>query len=455
MRAASRISAAAVLALAATAQPARADEAELMEKIRRLEARVEELEQERREAPSREMAHDLGRARQDAAASDWTQHVRFSGSSDAGYFAGPRESVFEGASFQIWDSRFFVEAELGRDVTLGETTLVRDVGFLFEWDLVRIGYLFNDVGELYVDFQGIGDSDLVSAQVGRFQLPVGEAYLQYSQGYADRAFVTNPVGGAWWWDEGVRIYGSALENRIGYVASVTNGNTPFNYDENHAKQLTLKLFANPTDWLHVSVSGLRSGQLGSSNQPASGSLWIGETWAQPLGASSPVPTYDHGSIVPTGPSEIDDSYYAGIDVIMRWPDAVKLWLSYGRYAMHSSGPSLYDRALQEWIAELVVQGALVSPLLQPFYLGVRSSGLGTFDDDEGYLLDFRLSDTFGYDMKWLTELSVVAGWHLTRHVTVRAEYTLQDVGVVRGAGSATRDGVTRANLFALEVGADF
>lgn len=455
MQAANRALGLAALAVTALSQPARADEAELMEKIRGLEARVQELEQERQEAPSRDAVRDAARATASDTASDWTQHVRLSGSTDSGYFAGPRDSVFDGGSFEIWDARFFLEAELGRDVTLGETTLVRDVGFLFEWNLVRIGSLTNDVGELYVDFQGIADSDLVSAQVGRFQLPVGEAYLQYSQGYADRAFVTNPVGGPWWWDEGIRIYGSALESRVGYVASVSNGNTNFNDDENHAKQLTLKLYADPTDWLHVSVSGLRSGKLGSSDEAASGSLWLGETWAQPLGNWSPVPTYTNGSVVPTGPNEIDDSLFAGIDVIMRWPDAVKLWLSYGRYSMHSAGPSLYDRALQEWIAELVVQGALVSPLLQPFYLGVRSSGIGTFDDDEGYLLDYRVSDTFGYNMKWLTELSVVAGWHMTRHVTVRAEYTRQNVGVVRGAGGATQDGVTRANLFALEVGADF
>ena len=136
-----------------------------------------------------------------------------------------------------------------------------NVGFTFEWDLVRLGRLQNTVGELYADFQGVLGSDWVSFQLGRFQIPVGEAYLRYSQGYAFKPFVSNPVGAPWWWDEGVRGYGAAPENLWGYVWSVSDGDTPFNTDADGDKQVTLKLFTNPTPWLHLSVSGLRTGEL--------------------------------------------------------------------------------------------------------------------------------------------------------------------------------------------------
>ena len=110
--------------------------------------------------------------------------MRISGSANTGWYGGESDSVTSNDAFQIWDARFFVDAELGRDVRLGETPLVRDIGFVFEWDLVRLGSLQNRVGELYVDFQGLGDQDWANVQVGRFQIPVGENYLRFSQGYA-------------------------------------------------------------------------------------------------------------------------------------------------------------------------------------------------------------------------------------------------------------------------------
>ena len=78
-----------------------------------------------------------------------------------------------------------MEAELGRDIRVGEIDIVRDVGFLAEWDLLRLGVLQNQVGELYADFQGLGGQEWANIQVGRFQIPVGENYLRFSQGYKD------------------------------------------------------------------------------------------------------------------------------------------------------------------------------------------------------------------------------------------------------------------------------
>ena len=153
---------------------------------------------------------------------------------------------------------------------LAETTLVRDVGFMFEWDLVRLGSLQNRVGELYVDFQGIGEQDWANVQVGRFQIPVGENYLRFSQGYQDNPFISNTVGGPWYWDEGLRSYGHI--GKIGWVTSVSDGETQFNFDPNTDKQFTLKLYTDPTPWLHVSVSGLRSGTMGSGTSRSDGRL---------------------------------------------------------------------------------------------------------------------------------------------------------------------------------------
>ena len=428
-----------------------ADDAALLERIQQLEARVADLEQERSERPA-PAAFDANAP--SAGVSSWSDRVQISGSTSTGYFAGPQDSIFAGDAFRVWDARLFVDADLGRNVGLGGTELVRDIGLSMEWNLVRLGYLTNDVGELYVDLQGIANDDWLSLQVGRFQLPVGEAYLRRSRGEDDNPFVTHSVAGAWWWNNGVRFYGGSPDGDVGYVGSVTNAVTAFTDNNNQGQQFSLKLFANPTPWLHLSVSGLRSGQMGSSAGPASGSLWLGETWAMPVGNGTTLPTFTNGVVVPQAPNELSNSLFFCGDAIVTIPDAMRLWLSFGRYAMRSAGPGLYDRDLDAWIAELILQGELLSPALRPFYLALRASGLGTYDDEKGYLLDARLAARFGYDTSSLDAYSVAAGWRITQRVTLRAEYTLEQFGLVRGARTVI-PGSLVDNLFALTVGVHF
>jgi hypothetical protein len=443
-------------ALAPAANVRAASEAELLDIIQQLERRVEQLEtraDDERAQPSR----DSGALAEEQAVYEsgggWADRVRISGSANTGWYGGSRDSVIPQDAFQIWDARFFVDAELGRDVRMGETMLVRDVGMLFEWDLVRLGSLQNRVGELYVDFQGLADQDWANVQVGRFQIPVGENYLRFSQGYRDNPFISNTVGGPWWWDEGVRVYGR--EGIFGWVASVSDGETPFNADPNDDKQVTLKLFADPTPWLHVSASGLRSGSMGSSGSAAMGALWLGESWARPVGAGTGVASYVGGVAVPDGPNRLEDSWLAGGDVILEFPDLVRIWLAGGWYGIDSTGPHLYDRDLYYWIAEMVLEGAAAAPLLAPFYLGLRADGLGTYDSNEGYLLDVRQSGSLGYNAKSLHAYSVLLGWRLTDGVTLRAEYSMRDIDLVNGVTSAIRGNAHDQDLYGVEIGVDF
>ncbi len=452
----------AVLCLLAAAAQAE-DQGSLLRRIEELELRVRELEAERAAATEpRASAGDAGGFDDDPArsepdstsAADWTRRVRISGSANAGYYAGSDASVFPDGSFLVGDSRFFVDAELASDVRLGETVVFRNAGASFEWNLVRLGELENDVGELYGELQGILDSPWLNLQVGRFQIPVGEAYLRYSRGYSDQPFVTNPVGGPWWWDEGVKLYGSDPDARIGYVASLTDGETPFNEDAQSDAQATLKLFANPTPWLHVSVSGLRSGGVGSADDSASGALWLGEAWARAFGAGTGLPNLVGGSEVPDGPDELEDTTLLGADVILRQPGWGHLWLGSGAYRIDSPG-SLYDRELRYGIAELLVEAGLVSPALDPFYLALRAATLGTGDHEKGYLLDVRYSGDFGYNMQELAAYSAALGWRITRNVRLRLEYTHSDIDLVRSAAAALLNPDDRADQVALELGVHF
>jgi hypothetical protein len=431
-------------------------ESELLDIIHRLEERVEQLEtrdQDKDAQPAYEAKALEYQQKDFEKGASWADRVRLSGSAETGWFGGGADSVQPNEEFEIWDSRFFVEAELARDVKLAETTLVRDVGFMFEWDLVRLGSLQNRVGELYVDFQGIGEQDWANAQVGRFQIPVGENYLRFSQGYRNNPFISNTVGGPWYWDEGVRAYGHL--GKIGWVTSVSDGETSFNFDPNTDKQFTVKLYTDPTPWLHLSVSGLRSGVMGSGGSAALGALWLGETFARPIGAGTTVPTFENGVAIADGQNRLKDSWLAGGDVIFHFQDIARLWLGGGWYRIEAEGGNQYNRDLAYWIAELVVEGAAAAPVLAPFYVGLRANGIGTYNSTEGYSLDMRQNANIGYNAKSLEAYTTVLGWRLTDDITLRAEYSINDVGVVRGVTNAIRENAKDQDTYGVAIGVAF
>jgi hypothetical protein len=147
---------------------------------------------------------------------------------------------------------------------------------------------------------------------------------------------------------------------------------------------------------------------------------------------------------------LDETWLLGSDVILDYQDLARLWLGYGRYDIETDGPSLYDRELQYWIAELLLEGRLASRRLERVYLGLRGSGLGTFDEDEGYLLDSRYASTLGYNMAEYMAWSAVLGYRLTPGLTLRVEYTRSLVDLVEGVTDPIRNAAEDVDF----VGAD-
>jgi hypothetical protein len=432
------------LGLLVLARAADAEEGVTRERIEALERRIAELEAERDERRRREEESLLG---------DWTRRLRLSGSMRGGYYAGSDDSPFEDLRFHVWDARLFLDADLGRDLRFGERPLLRNLGLTFEWNLVRLGRIENDVGELYVDFQGLGGRRWLNAQVGRFYIPFGEAYLRYGKNERDEPFITHPVGGVWWWDEGVRLYGTALDGRLGWVASVSDGESEFEVDGDADPQGTFKLYGRPTSWLYLSASVLASGRLGSADEAAQGAPWIGEAWARQFGHWSDVPGFVDGVAVPNAGPVIDSTWMAEADAVLTHARLGRLWLAWGLYDI-DAGDALYDRRLQFWIAEWLLQGRSFAPELAPLHLALRASGLGSYDD-EGYLLDVRQVDTVGYNGESLTVFSLALGWRVNRHVTIRGEYSHSELDLVRGVPREIRRHGGGADFFGLEVGAAF
>jgi len=440
-----------VLAGEAGAQSATsADElAWLRQRVTELQRRVEELE-----------AHEESAARAllsapPAVSAEEGHPVRLGGNATLSWFNGAEDSPFREQGFDVWDARFFLDAELSREVRLDEHVLFRHASLGFEWNLARLANIDNTLGELYVDLRELGGLTWLNAQIGRFQVPVGEAYQRYSRGIQDNPFITQPVAGPWWWDEGVKLFGQDADGRFGYVASITDGEGFANGNGDADVQTTLKLFARPLDWLEVSASALRSGEIGKPDGEEYGALWIGETWALPFGQWTGVPNFQDGAPIADGPEEFANSTLLGGDAFVQLGPHARLWLSGGTLHLDAEHGSTYDRRLKYWLSELSLSGALASPALEPFYLALRANGLGTYDRDEGYALDARYLSTLGFNLRSLEAYSVGAGWRLSEALTLRLEYTLFDLGLVRGVTPEIRDAAKRAGFFGAALGVDF
>jgi hypothetical protein len=433
------------------AAPARADDADprdqelhrLYDEMGQLEKRIADLESDHSPVSA-------------SGAAAWAERVRLSGSASLAWLDGGKESIFEHGALNLYDLRLFLDADLARDVVLGDAKVFRDAGFAFEWNIERAGYLANNLGDVYVDFRGIADEDFLNFQVGRFQLPFGENYLRFGRGHQTDPFVALSAPPPWFWDEGVKLWGKFLEGKASYAFSMTDGEGALNSVAvgNGSQMFVLKLAADPVEWLHLSVSGLTTGVVGSNTSPAFASVWLGEMIPRALGMGSSAPIFDHGVIVPNGPNKLHGIRILGGDAIFKLPDA-RLWLSYGGAQIDSSGGTTYDRDLIYWLAELMVQMRLISPRLAPAYVALRASGLGTYSSNEGYLLDFRNYDV-GYNMSELDTYALVLGLPLGDYTTLKLQYAWQHIALVRGVTSQTvKEAADHPDFFGMEIGVHF
>jgi hypothetical protein len=311
------------------------------------------------------------------------------------------------------------------------------------------------LGETYLDLRELFGSDWLGVQAGRVMIPVGESYLRYGVGSATEPFISDPLGGPWYWDEGVRLHGTADGGRFGYVASVTEGDDEFDGATNQELQYTAKVYVDPCGWLHLSASGLVSGPLGSSTEEAMSALWLGEIISTAFGHMTGVPNFQDGAVVADGPTELDGVSLVGGDAVLDFAHRARVWLAYGLVEIDSKDSTAYDRTLHYWIAELVLVGEWLSPSLASCYLGMRGSGLGTYDDSEGYFTDNELLDAIGFNVASADALSLVLGWRLHERVTVKTEYTVNWMDLVDGVTPDIDAAAEDLDTFSIELAIDF
>jgi hypothetical protein len=198
--------------------------------------------------------------------------VILSGEGGLAFFDSGSEGQFPNAEFRIDEARVFLDAQVWDNTY-----------FFTELDLATRENPGVDVNleELYVDFENVSRlwnrDRLVNIRAGRFDIPFGEEYQ--SRHSIDNPLIAHSLSDIWGVDEGVELYGDF--GKFDYVLAVQNGGANLD-DFNADKAVTGRLGYNPTHWLRVSASAMRTGNLSVSGDGMS-ALWFGNGLVRSLG----------------------------------------------------------------------------------------------------------------------------------------------------------------------------
>jgi hypothetical protein len=210
---------------------------------------------------------------QTSAASSSDVTVRLSGELGLAYFRTGAAGQFPNSVFRVDEAKVFLEAVVWKNV------------YLFsELDLVTRetpDEAFH-LGELYIDFENVIPN---SAAIGRLNLRVGRFNSPFGEEYQSRNVLANPLishslSDIWGFDQGIEIYGSA--GKVSFVAAVQNGGGALLNDFTSDKALVARIGFTPAHWLHVSASGMRTGDLSAKDDFLS-AIWFGNGFFRALG----------------------------------------------------------------------------------------------------------------------------------------------------------------------------
>lgn len=206
--------------------------------------------------------------------------VHLGGEGGAAFFRSEGNGAFPNSEFRIDEAKLFVEAPIWEDIyVFSEIDM-----------LTREGEEYFHIGELYVDFENISRlwnrDNQMSLRVGRFDIPFGEEYR--TRDAIDNPLISHSLIDLWGVDEGVELYGHA--GPIRYVVAVQNGGHPSLRDFNEDKALTARISYEPTRWLYLSGSAMRTGALDAEDDFVS-ELWVGNGFVRSIGAPDTTTTF--------------------------------------------------------------------------------------------------------------------------------------------------------------------
>ena len=122
-------------------------------------------------------------------------------------------------------------------------------------------------------------------------------YIPFGEEIPDRYAIDNPLishslSDLWGVDEGLELYGEL--GKFCYALAVQNGGLSGTQDFDSDKSVAGRIGFDPTPWLHLSVSGMRTGDLDVQGDSLS-AMWFGNGFFRSLG--SPNTTKFHANLV--------------------------------------------------------------------------------------------------------------------------------------------------------------
>jgi hypothetical protein len=201
--------------------------------------------------------------------------IVLSGEGGLAFFESGKAGQFPNAEFRVDEARLFLDAQVWDNVY-----------FYTELDLItRENPSVNlNVEELYVDFENVSrlwnQDRQVNIRVGRFNIPFGE---EYQTRYAiDNPLIAHSLSDIWGVDSGVEVYGDL--GKFDYVLAVQNGGVNVD-DFNADKAVTGRLGYDPTHWLRLSASAMRTGNINVQHDQLA-ALWFGNAYLSSIGSPS-------------------------------------------------------------------------------------------------------------------------------------------------------------------------
>ena len=345
--------------------------------------------------------------------------VNISGEGGVGFFESGSEGLFPHAAFRVDEAKIFVEAPIWGDVYFfGELNLMTR----------EAPDLSLQLGELYLDVENISQlwnhDHMLNLRLGRMYTPFGE---EYQSRYAiDNSFISHSLSDIWGVDEGIELYGRI--GKLRYAAAVQNGGPSGVQDFSSDKSVAGRIGFDPASWLHLSASGMRTGELKPPGDYWS-EVYFGNAWFLPFGSDKT--TAFHANL------------FEG-DVEIRLPRGhIKAFGGYARY--DDNDPSADNR---RDIFYYSIEA--VHDLTHKLYGGVRFSQILA---DKGFPIagngnqdNYVFSGTLTEEI-W--RLSLALGYRWSQNLVTKAEYTFEHGKEV---GGEKRD---HEDLFSIEAAFKF
>lgn len=334
--------------------------------------------------------------------------VNLSGEGGVAFFNTGREGFAPHSEFRVDEARLFLDSEIWKDVY-----------FFGEADFAtRENVDLNlKVGELYLDFENVsqlwGRDNQLNFRAGRLNIPFGEEYM--TRNVIDNPLISRSISDLWGFDPGVEIYGAL--GKFNYVLAVQNGSGKNGVqDFDGDKSVAGRIGFDPSRWLHLSISGMRTGDVNAQKDFITGE-WFGSGYFHSLG--SPATTTFHLNLVEG-------------DVTARWKSGhVSAFGGYGRYEDNDpaadNGRDIFYysvEAVQNLPAKFFA-AARFSQILSDKGINVMGYGNG------GYFFGPLTTDIW--------RLSLGGGYRFSDRLVLKVEYSFERGNQVGGGNRDNED----------------